>query len=140
MSIIRGAALLLAFCAFAAARQTQQRRMDSPVLGADMPLYPALARQAGIEGRVEVQIRTDTDGKVISAMPLNGPGILRQVALDNAKTWRFAHKRSEGTIVYEFKIIGKADLNEDYYRYGKVVFCPPNSVEVDFPPLIMARD
>ncbi|MFZ0859436.1 MAG: energy transducer TonB [Candidatus Sulfotelmatobacter sp.] len=140
MSIIRDAALLLVFGALSAAGLAPQQSSDSPVLGADLPLYPALARQAKTEGKVEVQVETGTDGKVISAVAVSGPGILRQAAADNAKTWRFAPGRSEVTVVYEFKIEGKAETNDPYYKYGKIIFLRPNSVEVDFFPLILVRD
>jgi TonB family protein len=140
MSIITDAVLLLVCGALLATGLTPQQSSDSPVLGADLPLYPALARQAKTEGKVEVQVQTGPDGKVISAVAVSGPGILRQAAAENAKTWRFAPRRSEVTVVYEFRIDGKAETNDPYYRYGKIVFRLPNSVEVDFPPLILVRD
>ena len=56
-----------------------------------------------------MQVQTGTDGKVISAVAVSGPGIFRQAAAHNAKTWRFAPGRSEVTVVYEFKIEGKAE-------------------------------
>ena len=110
---------------------------DSPVLGADMPLYPALARTAKIMGKAEIQVVTGADGKVISAQPKSGHPVLARAALDNVKTWRFAGA-SERTITYEFKIEERAvNVFDDYYRYGKIIFQPPNSVVVVFPPLIV---
>jgi TonB family protein len=110
---------------------------DSPVLGADMPLYPALARTAKITGKVEVQVVTGADGKVISAQVKSGHPLLSRAVLDNVKTWRFAGA-GERTITYEFKIEGrKENVFDDYYRYGKIIFQPPNSVAVIFPPPIV---
>ncbi len=53
---------------------------DSPVLGADMPLYPVLARTAKITGRVEIQVETDADGKVISAQLKSGHPVLARLS------------------------------------------------------------
>jgi TonB family protein len=109
----------------------------SPVLGADMPLYPSLARTEKIMGKVEIQVVIGADGKVISAQLKSGHPLLARAVLDNVKTWRFAGA-SERTITYEFKIEErKPNAFDDFYSYGKIIFQPPNSVVVIFPPLIV---
>lgn len=102
-----------------------------------MPVYPALARTANITGRVEIQVAIGADGKVISAQLKSGHPLLAKVALDNVKTWRFAGK-IERTVNYESKIEPRTEKAfDDYYRYGKIIFQPPNSVVVVFPAPIV---
>jgi len=130
-------AVILLVCVLAPVCVYVSASNDSPVLGADMPLYPVLARTAKITGKVEVQVVTDADGKVMSAQVKSGHPLLSRAVLDNVKTWRFAGA-SERTITYEFKIEErKENVFDDYYRYGKIIFQPPNSVVVIFPPPIV---
>jgi TonB family protein len=129
--------VLLILCCLVATCISAAATNDSPVLGVDMPLYPALARTAKIMGIVEIQVVTGADGKVIWSQLKSGHPLLARAALDNVKTWRFAGA-SERTITYEFKIEERAtNVFDDYYRYGKIIFQPPNSVEVMYPPAIV---
>jgi len=140
MHILRTALCFLAF-ALASAVPAPQPSQNSPVLGADIPSYPPLARGTYIQGKVEIQIQMGSDGKVISATSRSGHPLLLQAALDNVKTWRFAPRQGEQIVVYEFRIDDKkVDENDPYYRYGKVLFRPPNTVEVIVPPLIMVAN
>jgi TonB family protein len=138
MSISRAnLTVLLILCGLVATGISLGATNDSPVLGADMPLLPALVRTARITGKVEIQVVTGADGKVVSAQLKNGHPLLARAALDNVKTWRFAGA-SERTITCEFKIEEReANVFDDYYRYGKIIFQLPNSVVVVFPPLIV---
>ena len=43
------------------------------------------------------------------------------------------------TITQEFKIAESAAVDDPCYRYGKVVFRPPNVVEVIVPPPVADR-
>jgi TonB family protein len=140
MSLAKTTALFFALATTGTSATAPQKTMVYPVLGADLPLYPPLARQTRTEGRVEVQIQVDGAGKVVSAVAVSGDPVLRRAAVDNAKSWRFAPTSTEGTIVYDFKIEGQAETNDPYYRYGKVIFRPPNSVEIDFPPVIVVSN
>jgi TonB family protein len=140
MSITKTTILLVALAATASAAVSPQKPMDSRLLGADMLLYPPLARQAGIQGRVEVQVQVDGAGKVVSALPVSGHPLLRSAAVENAKSWRFAPRLNEGTLVYDFKIEGKVGTDDPYYQYGKVIFRPPNSVEIDSPEPVVVRN
>ena len=129
--------VLLFLCGLAGGCLGVAAKNDSPVLGADMPLYPALARTANNQGRVEVQVITGADGKVISAQVKSGFPLLKRAAPDNVKTWRFAG-RSERTITFEFKIEERAPkVFDDYYNYGKIIFHRPNSMEIIFSPAIV---
>jgi protein TonB len=54
------------------------------------PVYPAMARDAQIEGTVIVRVLVGKDGKVKDVIVVDGPDALRQAADDCARTstWR----------------------------------------------------
>lgn len=56
------------------------------VLAIDPPLYPGLARQAGIDGIVSVRVRIGKDGKVREAVVLDGAEPLHAAALASVRT------------------------------------------------------
>lgn len=53
------------------------------------PEYPALARQARIQGQVEVEAVLDEQGNVIEMKVVSGPPLLYQAALDALKKWKY---------------------------------------------------
>ena len=53
------------------------------------PLYPALARQARIQGNVVLHAIIDKDGKVAQLEVISGHPLLVQSALDAVKQWRY---------------------------------------------------
>lgn len=53
------------------------------------PVYPQIAKNAGIEGIVVVQILIDETGKVVSATAVSGPALLREAAVRAAYQARF---------------------------------------------------
>ncbi len=64
------------------------------------PVYPPLARQAGIEGRVIVQFVVDTDGSTTDAQVVRSPDdMLSQAALEAVRTLRFEPARNRGQAV-----------------------------------------
>lgn len=84
--------------------------VNSKAVFLDKPEYPAIARQMGIKGAVKVQVLIDTEGNVVSASVLDGPGVLRNVSLSAAKASRFSPTfvnntpvSVRGIIVYNFK-------------------------------------
>lgn len=79
------------------------------VVSLPKPAYPPLAKQAGIQGRVNVQILVDETGKVISAQAVKGSPMLTQAAVDAARRARFTPTRLgdqpvkvQGVITYNF--------------------------------------
>lgn len=74
------------------------------------PEYPSEARQAGIQGVVEVQITIDQAGNVIEAKAVSGHPLLRSAAVDAAREAKFQPTRKvdgtpvqvQGTVVYRF--------------------------------------
>jgi periplasmic protein TonB len=89
-------------------------RVSQPIILANVivlpkPNYPALARQAGIQGPVNVQILIDETGKVISAQAVKGSAMLTQAAVDAARRARFTPTKLgdqpvkvQGVITYNF--------------------------------------
>src|SRR5579863_9719928 len=53
------------------------------------PVYPALARQARIQGNVVLHAIIDKDGKVAQLEVISGHPLLVQAALDAVKQWRY---------------------------------------------------
>ncbi len=51
------------------------------------PVYPALARQARLQGVVRLEAVIGTDGRVESVRAISGPPLLRQAAIDAVKQW-----------------------------------------------------
>jgi periplasmic protein TonB len=59
------------------------------VLRRVQPPYPVIAKQARIEGSVQVQIDISEDGAVTNVTLLSGHPLLRAAALQAAKQWQF---------------------------------------------------
>jgi Gram-negative bacterial TonB protein C-terminal len=87
------------------------------------PGYPRIAWTARIQGDVRVALRIGADGRILQARATSGPPILRPVAEENARRWRFAPgHETELTIVYEFRL-HKPDFPSQ----------PPPDVQFDLP-------
>jgi outer membrane biosynthesis protein TonB len=69
-----------------------------------MPLYPVLARQARIEGAVQVKVTTD--GTSITKITASGAHkILLDAAEDNVRTWKlYRHKPQTFTVTFVYKL------------------------------------
>jgi TonB family protein len=61
------------------------------------PAYPPLARNAGVQGEVAVQITIGPDGVPVSAHAAAGPQQLRAAAETNSLAWRFYPYLQDGT-------------------------------------------
>lgn len=53
------------------------------------PSYPAIAREAGVQGTVALQATISKNGTIENLRVVSGPELLRQAALDAVKTWRY---------------------------------------------------
>jgi TonB family protein len=73
------------------------------------PEYPIEAKKAGARGAVQVEIKVSETGKVIEAMAVSGPELLRDAAVEAAKQWEFepvevsgAPVKTQGILVFSF--------------------------------------
>jgi periplasmic protein TonB len=67
-------------------------KVDRNVLAANvvtkiLPLYPRLARQAGIQGPVSLQVTVGADGRIIALQPISGHPLLIPAAIEAARLW-----------------------------------------------------
>jgi protein TonB len=54
-----------------------------------LPIYPTVAKGAGIEGDVVVDTSIDKTGRVIATKIVSGPPMLRQAAIDALRQWKY---------------------------------------------------
>ncbi|MCC6487561.1 MAG: TonB family protein [Candidatus Hydrogenedentes bacterium] len=91
------------------------------------PVYPALAAQGHISGRVGVEVTLDERGAVTSAALLDGHPLLAGSALWAAERWVFERGDAGRRVRLSFVFVllpTKADVNE-----LATVFRPPHEVE-----------
>jgi protein TonB len=60
------------------------------------PVYPPLAKSAGIRGTVELQVHVNMDGAVDKVRTLNGQPMLANAAMEAVKQWRFDPAKING--------------------------------------------
>ncbi len=72
------------------------------------PAYPQMARAAGIEGAVVVEVTVSEGGGVISARAVSGHPLLRDAAVNAARGWKFSPTQLSGVPV---KVIGTITFN-----------------------------
>jgi TonB family protein len=53
------------------------------------PIYPDVARAAGIEGDVALRVYVSSDGRVTDIRVLDGPPILARAAADAVQQWQY---------------------------------------------------
>jgi protein TonB len=97
-------------------RETGPLRLASTVISSKTidkpaPPYPAIARAAGVQGPVAVQILVDEQGRVISAKATSGNPLLQPAAVQAAYRARFTPTllgdravKVTGSITYNFVI------------------------------------
>ena len=60
------------------------------------PVYPQNAKDAKIEGPVQVEIAVNENGDVVKARAVNGNELLREAAVEAAKQWKFKPTELQG--------------------------------------------
>jgi len=63
------------------------------------PVYPPIAREAGVAGVVVLEVRIGTDGRVEEGHVLRSIPLLDQAALDAVKQWEFVPTLMNGAPV-----------------------------------------
>ena len=88
---------------------TASRVLNSEAISLPKPPYPAMAKQAGAQGAVNVQVLIDETGRVISAKAISGSPLLKAAAQQAATQARFSPTKLgdqavkvSGVITYNF--------------------------------------
>jgi len=63
------------------------------------PAYPGEAQAARVSGEVQVQVTISEEGRVIEAIVISGPELLREAAVQAAKEWVFKPTKLDGVPV-----------------------------------------
>jgi TonB family protein len=66
------------------------------------PVYPPLARQMNVAGRVKIEVTVSADGRVVSTRVIGGSPMLVAASLDAVKKFQFEQRPRETTEVVEF--------------------------------------
>jgi hypothetical protein len=101
------------------------------VTSGETPLYPILARQARVQG--EVQLRVTTDGsRPVSVTIESGQPMLAKAAQDNVKTWTFReHEPTSFESHFSYKLNEGCDSATP--ENGRVVLELPSQVAITAP-------
>lgn len=54
-----------------------------------VPVYPEIAKQAGVSGTVRLAVTISKSGSIESVRVISGPAMLRQAAVDAVRRWRY---------------------------------------------------
>jgi TonB family protein len=65
------------------------RELQKNLVYSVTPLYPEVARKAGIEGNVVLRANISAEGLVADLKVLSGPPVLARAAVDAVKQWRY---------------------------------------------------
>jgi len=75
------------------------------------PIYPEVARQAGVEGDVVLRVYVSSSGRVTDLKVLDGPPILARAAVEAVQQWQYQAPRMNGrpanvvtTLVVSFRL------------------------------------
>jgi protein TonB len=75
------------------------------------PMYPPMAKQTGVQGKVEVSAQVGVDGSVANAKAISGPMLLRDAAVYAVQRWKYSPELIDGkpaaaqiTVTVEFRL------------------------------------
>jgi protein TonB len=63
--------------------------MEGLLVNKVLPVYPAMAREMRVAGRVELQAAISRSGTIENLRVVSGPTMLQQAAIDAVKQWRY---------------------------------------------------
>ncbi len=66
------------------------------IISSTLPDYPSIARNAGVEGAVVIEVVIDKTGKVTGEHAISGPSMLRPPALDAVRHWKYEPSLLDG--------------------------------------------
>lgn len=82
--------------------------ISSKIITKPAPVYPAIAKQVGVQGSVTVEILIDEQGRVVSARATSGHALLRAAAQSSAYQARFSPTSISG---HPVKVAGVINYN-----------------------------
>ena len=65
------------------------RLVEGNLIFKSIPLYPIIAKQAHIEGTIELQATISKTGTIENLRVIRGPAMLREAAINAVKAWRY---------------------------------------------------
>jgi TonB family protein len=71
------------------------------------PVYPTLARQMNVTGKVKLEITIAADGHIVSTRTIGGSPLLVGAATDAVKKWHYEPSAKETTEIVEFNFSDK---------------------------------
>jgi TonB family protein len=74
------------------------------VLYAPDTIYPAQALRDRVEGTVKLHVKIDSEGRVVKAEALSGPGALVQAAIDSAMQSQYVAEATETDLLFPFSL------------------------------------
>jgi TonB family protein len=74
---------------FVGASSPGETASEPKLISSSRPVYPQVAKQASIEGDVNIAVDIDARGNVVGAKASAGPMYLRQAAVDAVKKWQY---------------------------------------------------
>ncbi|HEV7747199.1 MAG TPA: TonB family protein [Pyrinomonadaceae bacterium] len=124
-SVLLAAGLIASVATFSGA-QLSHRPI---VISSPLPGYPPIAAIKKERGKILIDVKIDSSGKVVSAAVVKGPSILSKVALEKALEWRF-NEAANGTG------LRPARLTFVFHRgcMAKPRFTPPYRVDIVWCP------
>jgi TonB family protein len=96
-------ALCLAVCLAAAEQNSDPAGHARPVIRRVAPVYPALAKRAGMMGSVRLVVTVAPNGSVKSIEILGGNPVLLEAAQQAVVNWKFAAGPAETREVIQFR-------------------------------------
>jgi protein TonB len=76
------------------------------------PIYPPIAMQMNISGRVKIEATISAEGRVVNTRVVGGSPFLVNAALDAIKDWRFEPAAKESTETFEFEFSRSGAQND----------------------------
>jgi TonB family protein len=96
------------------------------------PDYPAIARQARVQGVVILEVRLDQQGLVTDARPLRSIPLLDEAAIDAVKQWRYEPTLMNGVAVPVLMTVTVNFSLRDLIQL-QVLLSDANSIVLDMP-------
>lgn len=87
----------------ASAQESEAETGKRKILVKVAPVYPPLARQMNVAGRVKIEATVSPEGRVVSTRVIGGSPMLVLASLDAVKKFQFETRARETTETIEFQ-------------------------------------